>query len=198
MDARASENSGIVHGTPHTDGMEGTDPSLLADNNNDIKVVDMPGNEPVEIINVDTYDATYGQQEDLNDDNTGDKPPKNQCGVSNTDDNTYATDEEDTTKDRAAVDNPKFSIKVEDVDDYDDGNGSDDDADNILGVDGRYPKRKRNHKEYYIPSHWGKQYKQGIIYIQTQGKYCDMSDDDRENYMLGIIMAQYNMLQTRK
>ena len=62
-----------------------------------------------------------------------------------------------------------------------------------MGVGVRYPKLKRKQKEYYMPSHLGRQYKQGIIHFQTQGKYCDMSDDYKENYMLGIIMAQYRL-----
>ena len=95
------------------------------------------------------------------------------------------------TEDHTSGDNPEGSIKVKYIDDEDDGNDSDDDSDNVMGVDGSYNKRKMNHKEDYIPSHGGNQYKQGIIHIQTQGKYCDMSDDDKENYMLGIIMAQY-------
>ena len=52
----------------------------------------------------------------------------------------------DTTKDRISVDNHEGSIKFEYVDDYDDGNGNYDDADNVMGVDGRCPRRKRNQK----------------------------------------------------
>ena len=59
------------------------------------------------------------------------------------------------TKDREAGDNPKGSIKVEDVDDEDYGNEIDDDTHNVMGVDGRYPKNKRNQKEDYIPSNGG-------------------------------------------
>ena len=51
MAAGASTNAGIEHGTPYNDGMEGTTTPLLADNDNDnIKDVDMPGNEPTVII----------------------------------------------------------------------------------------------------------------------------------------------------
>ena len=62
-----------------------------------------------------------------------------------------------------------------------------------MGVNGRYPKLKRNQKEYYIPYHGGKQYKQVIIHLQTQEKYCNMSDDDKDNYVIGIIMSQYSL-----
>ena len=102
-------------------------------------------------------------------------------------------DSEDMTKYRTSGDSTKGSVKVEDVDNEDDVNYSDDDEDNILGVDVRYLNRKSNHKEDYIPSHGGQQYKQGVIHIQTQEKYCDMSDDYKDNYMLGMIMAQYRL-----
>ena len=47
MAAGASVNSGIVHGTPHTYGMEGTDLPLLADDDNEkINEVGMLENEP--------------------------------------------------------------------------------------------------------------------------------------------------------
>ena len=59
VSARDSINVGIVRGTPHTDGMEGTAPPLLA-NNDDIKEVDMPENEPAEIIDVDADDTADG------------------------------------------------------------------------------------------------------------------------------------------
>ena len=135
MDARASENSGIVHGTPHTDGMEGTAPPLLADDeNDDIKEVDMPENEPAEIIDVDADDATDGDLKYPTDENPGDNPYQNQDGVSNTEENIATVDDKYTTKDRAAGDKPKGSIKVEDVDDEDDGNDSDDDADHLFDV----------------------------------------------------------------
>ena len=88
---------------------------------------------------------------------------------------------------------PKVSIKAKNVGDKDDENNSNYDSDKFMGVDDRYPNRKINHNEDYIPSHGGKQYKQGVIHLQTQEKYCDMSDDDKKNYMLGIIMAQYSL-----
>ena len=47
MASGASANVGILHGIPHTDGMEGTNLPILADaddaDDNDIKEVDMPG-----------------------------------------------------------------------------------------------------------------------------------------------------------
>ena len=49
-------------------------------------------------------------------------------------------------KDHAGGDNPKVSIKVEYVDNEYDGNVSDDDTNNIMVVDGRYPIKKRNRK----------------------------------------------------
>ena len=156
MAAGASTNAGIEHGTPYNDGMEGTTTPLLADNDDDnIKEVDMPGNEPTEIIDDDTDDETNGEQEDPTDQNPGDNSSQKQDGVSNTAYDTPATDEEDTTKDHVAGDNSKGSIKVEDVDDEDDGNDSDDDADNAMGVDIKYPNSIRKHKEDYIPYHGG-------------------------------------------
>ena len=63
MAAGFSENYIIVHGTPHTDYMEGTAPLPLDDDNNKgIKDVCMPENEPAEITDVDSYNATNGEQ----------------------------------------------------------------------------------------------------------------------------------------
>ena len=71
----ASSNAGILHGTIHTDGMEGTAPPPLADNSGDdnIKELDMPENEPAKIIDVGADNATYVEQEDPTGDNPGDK-----------------------------------------------------------------------------------------------------------------------------
>ena len=61
VDDGSSANSGIVHGNPNTDGMEGTALPLLADDNDDnITEVDMPENEPAKIIDFDAEDATDG------------------------------------------------------------------------------------------------------------------------------------------
>ena len=77
MDAGSSDNAGIVHGTPHTDDMEGTFPPLLADDkNNNIKEVNIPENKPAEIIYVDADDAT-DKQEYPTDYNPGDNPSQN-------------------------------------------------------------------------------------------------------------------------
>ena len=95
-------------------------------------------------------------------------PSQNQDGVSNTEDATAETADKDTTKYHAAGYNPKVSIKVEYVDDEDDGNESDDDADIFMKVDGRYPKCKRKQKEDYIYYHRRQQYKQSITYIQAR------------------------------
>ena len=46
--------------------------------------------------------------------------------------------------DHAAGDKSEFIIKVEDVDNEDNFNGGNYDADSIMGVDGRYPKRQKN------------------------------------------------------
>ena len=53
-------------------------------------------------------------------------------------------DSEDMTKYRTSGDSTKGSVKVEDVDNEDNFNGSTYDADSIMGVDGRYPKRQKN------------------------------------------------------
>ena len=121
MAAGASTNSGIEHGTPYNDGMEGTTTPLLSDNDDDnIKEVDMPGNEPTEKIDDDTDDETNGEQEDPTYYNPGDNPYQNKNDVSNTADDTAATDTKEITKDRAAGDNPEVIIKFKDVDDGDD------------------------------------------------------------------------------
>ena len=147
MAAGSSSNAGIVHGTPHTDGTEDTAPPLLADNDDDnIKEVDMPENELAEIIDVDADGATNIYQEYPTDEKPGDNLSKNQDGVSNTSDDIAAEDSEDTNKYRADRYNPKGSIKVEDVDNEDDGDYSDDEDDNLIGVYGRYPKCKRKQK----------------------------------------------------
>ena len=152
----------------------------------------MPENEPAEIFNVGADDATNGEHEDPTDQNPGDNSSQKQDGVSNTAYDTPATDEEDTTKDHVAGDNSKVSIKVEDVEDEDDANDSDDDADIVIRVGDRYHKCKSKQREDYIPSHGKQQYKQGIIHIQTQEKFCDMSDDAKDSYVLGIIMSRYS------
>ena len=147
MSVGDSVNEVIVHATPHTDGTEGTTPPQLDDgNNNNIREVDMPENQPAEIIDVDADDTADGQQEDPTGDNPGENTYQNQDGVYNTTDVIAATAAEDMTKYRAAGDNPEGSIEVEDADDEDDDNGSDDYADNVMGVDVRYPRSKSNHK----------------------------------------------------
>ena len=117
MVTRSSYNAIIVHGTFHNDGIEGTaSPQLAAAaDDDDIKEVDMPENEPAEIIDVSDDDATYEEQEDPTDENPGDNLSQNQDGVSNTADVTAATDSKDTTKDRSDGDNLEGNIKVEDV-----------------------------------------------------------------------------------
>ena len=139
MVTRCSYNAIIVHGTFHNDGIEGTaSPQLAAAaDNDDIKEVDMPENEPAEIINVDTDDATYGDQEYPTDNNTDENPSQNQDGVSNTEYFIAVTADKDINKDRADRDNSEGSIKIEYVDDEYDGNVSDDDVGNVMGVDGR-------------------------------------------------------------
>ena len=138
MASGASDNADIVHVTPHTDGMQGTAPPVLSDNDDEnIKEVDIIENEPAETINVATDNTTGGEQEDLTDYNPGDNSPQNQYGVSNKEYDTATIDSEDTTKYPAAGDNPEGSIKVEDVDTEDDSNISDDDVDNVMGVDDR-------------------------------------------------------------
>ena len=112
MAAGSSANASIVHDTPHTDGMEGSAPPQLADNDDDIKDVDMPENESVEIINVNDDYATNGEKEDPTDHNPGYPPSQKQDGISNTADDTSAIYAEDATKDLAAGDNPKGSIKL--------------------------------------------------------------------------------------
>ena len=60
MAAGASANASIVHGTPHTDVMEGTALSLMSDNNDSIKDMYTPENDPAEIIDSDTDDKNDG------------------------------------------------------------------------------------------------------------------------------------------
>ena len=93
MDAGASSNSCIVNGTHHTYGMEGTVLSPLSDSaaDDEFKEVDIPENDPEEIIDVNADDVTDGEQEDPTDENPGDNPIQNQDGVSNTADVTAAT-----------------------------------------------------------------------------------------------------------
>ena len=64
MAAGAVDNGVIVHGTPHTDGMEGTAlPPLDADDNgNNIKEVDITENEPDQITDANAEDETDGYQ----------------------------------------------------------------------------------------------------------------------------------------
>ena len=115
MDDGASANTGIVHGTPQTDSMEGTVPPPLAAvaNNDNIKDVNTLEYETAEIFDVEADDETDGDQEYSTDKNPGDNPYQNQDDVSNTEDVTAATSAKDTTKYHAAEDNPKGSIKVE-------------------------------------------------------------------------------------
>ena len=183
-----SASDGIVHGTPHTDSMEGTDlPSMDADDDN-TKEVDMSENGPEEIIDVDTDASTDGEQEDPNDGNPCGNLSKNQDRFSNKSDVTSATAAKDTNKYHADGDNPEGIIKVGDLENVYYGNNSENDENNAMLVDGSYTKCKKNHKENYKPSHGRQQYKQGIIHLQTQDKYYDMFDDDKYNYVLGIIM----------
>ena len=136
MAAGVSVNSGILHGTPNTDDTEGTALPLLANDNYDnINEVDIQENDPAEIIDVNTDNKTDGEKEYPTYENPGDNPSENQDGVSNTAYYTAAKYSEDTTKNRAAGDNPEGSIKVEDVDNEDDINISDDDVENVMGVD---------------------------------------------------------------
>ena len=128
--------------------MQGTAPPVLSDNDDDnIKEVDIIENEPAETINVAADNKTNGEQDNLTDYNPGDNPPQNQYGASNKEYDTATIDYEDTTKYPAAGDNPEGSIKVEYVDDEDDGNEIKDGADNAMGVDLRYPKCNGNQKE---------------------------------------------------
>ena len=57
--------------------MYGTAPLLLADDDDDdINEVDIPENDPAEIIYVDADDATDGEQEDPTDENPSGNPYK--------------------------------------------------------------------------------------------------------------------------
>ena len=56
-----SANVDIFHVTYHTDGTEGSDSPPLAAYEDNIKEVDMPENEPAEIIDVDAGNATDGE-----------------------------------------------------------------------------------------------------------------------------------------
>ena len=79
MDAGASANTGIVHGTPQTDSMEGTVPPPLAAvaNNDNIKDVNTLEYETAEIFDVEADDETDGDQEYSTDKNPGDNPYQN-------------------------------------------------------------------------------------------------------------------------
>ena len=99
-------------------------------------------------------------------------------------------------------DNPNGAFEMEDAEEDDDGNDAShiEDDDNITkGVDNRHPRRTRKKKYAYEQSFGGQQYsyQHNPMLIQTQG-YNTMSEHDKYNFILGIIMTQYSLKRGTK
>ena len=108
----------------------------------------------------------------------------------------------DTADDRTSGDNPNGAVEVEDVEEDsagDDASDKKDDDDSTKGVDKIYPWRNRKKRDAYKPSFGGQQYsyQHNPMFIQTQG-YNAMSINDKENFILGIIMTQYSLKRRLK
>ena len=97
--AAVSANAGILHGTPTADDDEAED--------DDIKEVDMPQNEPTELINVDAGSNEEQNQEDQ-DESPVDTLSQSQENVSNTTDMPGIT----AFNDRTAGDNPNGTVEM--------------------------------------------------------------------------------------
>ena len=131
--------------------------------------------------------------EQLQDDNTVDTLSQNQDNIPNT------TAMPDTTAidDHTAGDKPNGAVEMEDAEednDGDDANDSEDDDDSTKGVENSYPRRNSMKKDTYEPSFGGQQYsyQHNPMLIQTQG-YNEMPENDKDNFILGIIMKQYSL-----
>ena len=100
--AAASANENILHGTSTANDDKNDD--------NNTKEVDMPPNEPTELINVYAWSDGYHNQEEQ-DENPVDKLYQNQDNITNT------TAMPDTTdiNDRTAGDNPNGAVEMEDA-----------------------------------------------------------------------------------
>ena len=180
--AAASANANILHGTSTANDDENDD--------NNTEEVDMPPNEPTELINVYAWSNGYHNQEEQ-DGNPVDKLYQNQDNITNT------TAMPDTTdiNDRTAGDNLNGAVELEDYEEENDGNDAsdtEDDDNSTNGVDNRYPRRNCNKKDTYEPSFGGQKYsyQHNPMIIQTQG-YNAMPENDKDNFILGIIMKQY-------
>ena len=168
----ASANAGILHGNPTADDDK--------DEEDDIEEVDMPQNEPKEIINVDVG-SDGEQKQEGQDENPVDTSSQNQDNVPNTTYIPVITDVDDTAYDRTAEDNPNGAVEVEDVekdDDGDDASDNKDEDDSTKGVYNRCPRRNRKKIDTYEPSLWGQQYsyQSNPMFIQTKG-YNAMSEN---------------------
>ena len=101
-EAAASANAVILHGNPTTEDDKSED--------DNIKEVDMPQNDPTEIINVDAGSDGKNPQEEQ-DENPVDTLSQNQDNVPNTNAMPVITAVNDCT----AGDNPNDAVEMEDV-----------------------------------------------------------------------------------
>ena len=101
--AAASANAVILNGTPTTEDDE--------DEDDNIEKVDMPQNEPTEIINVDAEsDGEQNQEEQY--EKPVDTLSQNQDNVPNTTYMLVITDFDATADDNTSGDNPNGAVKV--------------------------------------------------------------------------------------
>ena len=143
----ASANANILHGTSTANDKKNED--------NNIEEVDIPPNEPTELINVDSgSDRDHNQEEQ--DDNPVDNLSKNQDNIPNTTAIPVTTAIDDYT----AGDNPNGAVEMKDAEEDDNGDAasdSEDDEYSTKEVDNRYPSLNRKKKDTYKPSFRGQQ-----------------------------------------
>ena len=156
----------------------------------------MPQNETIEIINVDAESDGGKNQEDQYE-NPVDTLSQNQDNVPNTTTTSVITAVDDTSDEHTAGGNPNGAVQVEDVEEDNDGDDASDnkyDGNITKGVDNRYPRRNKKKRDSYEPSFRGHQYsyQHNPMFIQTQG-YNAMSENDKDKFILGIIMTQYSL-----
>ena len=142
--AAASANAGILHGTPTANKDK--------DEDDNIKEVEMPQNEPAEIINVDA--GRNGEQnQEVKDENPVNTSSQNQ-DVPYTTAMSVIPAVDDTADDRTSGDNPNSAVEVEYVEEENYGNNASDnkdDGNSTKGVDNSYPRRNRKKRDTYEP-----------------------------------------------